>query len=109
MLREPRERDIVRVPGSSAPEIVIRVTPAALELGPLDGGATRVILRPWRQVIRLVGVASPRSHGKRSQAPRAPEPPPVAAPAPSQPEEPAAAVRGSYGSGVTAARLAELY
>lgn len=107
MHREPRPRDIVRVPGSTEPEIVIELTGHTLSLMSVDGERARDDCpRPLDASIRLVGVASPRSHGRRAVT-RAPEAAPVVVPEVSPPEVPAPAVRGSYGSGDVAP--ADLY
>ena len=108
MHREPRPRDIVRVPGSTGPEIVISLTGQTLTLAPLLGeGSHTVTCGDWRRV-RLVGVASPRSHGRHSGAPRAPVTAPEVATIAAPPDVPApSVVRGSYGSGGTA--RADLY
>jgi len=65
MHREPLPRDIVRVPGSDAPERVVSVTDDTLTLAPLRGDGERTIERPARGRIALVGVAAP---GRRRRA-----------------------------------------
>ena len=59
MHREPLISDIIRVPGSEAPERVVSVSAETLTLAPLRGEETRTIERPARERIRLVGVAAP--------------------------------------------------
>lgn len=72
MHREPLPRDIIRVPGSDAPERVVSVDDRTLTLAPLRGDGERTIERPARGGIALVGVAAP---GRRRRA----VPPPDAA------------------------------
>jgi len=68
MHRPPLLRDIVRVPDSTVPEIVTEVTGATLTLSTLDKVSIRTILAPDYRAIRLVGIASARSHGRAREA-----------------------------------------
>lgn len=71
MHREPLPLDIVRVPGSEAPERVVSVDDRALTLAPLDSDDARTIERPARERIALLGIAA--AGRKRRAEPAAPE------------------------------------
>lgn len=80
MHREPLPRDIIRVPGSDAPERVVNVTDDTLTLAPLRGDETRTIERPARRRIALVGVASTPTRKRRANVAQQPGRPTEVAP-----------------------------